>query len=205
MLRTGLRSTNVVRAVSFETVDERTKAHALSVSAIPLAGMFCLAAMVCGTATVGAQQSFGDAAAITQFQRSVDAYAFDHRQVQRRLGGTVDQEAMAAGMRAARPSAADGDFFEPIIAVAFRSRIASALRAEGCKIASSGARSSEVTAVGTHPVGTHPVPGCLLSVLPSLPEELQYRSASAVLILLDTHANMVVDVLHDVFPRQEDR
>ena len=171
---------------------------------IPLAGVFCLAAIVCGTATARAQQSFGDAAAITQFQRSVDAYAFDHRQVQRRLGGTVDQKAMAAGMRAARPSAADGDFFAPTIAVAFRSRIASALRAEGCKIAS-GARSSEVPAVGTHPVGTHPVPGCLLSVLPSLPEELEYRSASAVLILLDTHANTVVDVLHGAFPRQEAR
>jgi hypothetical protein len=170
-----------------------------------LAGVFCLAAIVCGTATARAQQSFGDVAAMTQFQRSVDAYAFDHRQVQRRLGGTVDQKAMAAGMRAARPSAADGDFFEPIIAVAFRSRIANALRAEGCKIGSSGFRSSEVPGVGTHPVGTHPVPGCLLSVLPRLPEELEYRSASAVLILLDTHANTVVDVLHGAFPPQDDR
>jgi hypothetical protein len=43
------------------------------------------------------------------------------------------------------------------------------------------------------------------SVLPRLPEELEYRVASVALILLDTHANMVVDVLHGAFPLSEER
>ena len=49
-------------------------------------------------------------------------------------------------------------------------------------------------------VGTQPLPGCVSSVLPRLPEELEYRSAGVALILLDTHANMVVDVLDGALP-----
>jgi hypothetical protein len=36
--------------------------------------------------------------------------------------------------------------------------------------------------------------------LPRLPDELQYRAVGVALILVDTHANLVVDVLHAVFP-----
>ncbi len=174
-------------------------------SAIRVAAV-CVVAVTCAAAsTARSQDAFGDAAAITQFQRSVDAYAFQHRQVQRRLGEAADQSVMAAAMRAARPAAADGDFFTPIIAAAFRSRIAMALRTQGCKIAMTGTVSSEVPRVGTLAIGTQAVPSCLLAVLPRLPDELEYRAASVAIILVDTHANMVVDVLHGASSPPEDR
>ena len=146
------------------------------------------------------QKPFGDAAAITQFQRSVDSYAFLHRQVQRHLGDAADRNAMAVGLRAARPSAADGDVFTPIIAAAFRNRIAIAASKQGCTIAAPDTRSAEVPRVGFLAIGNQPLPSCLLGVLPRLPEELEYRVASVALVLIDTHANMVVDVLHAAFP-----
>lgn len=168
--------------------------------AIKFAGAVCVVAVACAAApSARSQEPFGDAEAITQFQRSVDAYAFQHRQVQRRLGETVAQSAMAAGMRAARPSAAEGDFFTPTIAAAFRHRIAIAFRTRGC-VAAPGTLSSEVPRVGTLAISAHAVPSCVSGVLPRLPEELEYRVASVAVILLDTHANIVVDVLHAAFP-----
>ena len=36
---------------------------------------------------------------------------------------------------------------------------------------------------------------CISKALPALPDELEYRSAGTVLLLVDTHANLVVDLL----------
>ena len=153
-----------------------------------------------GPASTYAQEPFRYAAAITEFQRAVDAYAFQHRQVQRRLGEGADQAAMAAGLRAARPRAADGDFFTPMTSDAFRYRIASRLTAPGCTVKESSASSSEVPRVGGLMISTQALPSCLAYGLPRLPEELAYRKAGVVLLLVDTHANTVVDVLHAAFP-----
>jgi hypothetical protein len=170
-------------------------------SVIRFAATVCVVAVVCATASSARAQEFADSAAIVQFQRSVDSYAFQHRQIQRRLGEGAEQRAMASGMHAARPSA-DGDYFTPIIASAFRNRIAFALRTQDCKVAAAGTSSSEVPRVGSVAPDTYDLPKCVLSVLPRLPEELEYRAASVAIILLDTHANMVVDVLHGAFPAQ---
>jgi hypothetical protein len=169
-------------------------------NAIRFVGAVCVLA-VAGAAVSSArsQEAFGDAAAITQFQRTVDAYAFMHRQIQRRLGEGADQDAMAAGMRAARPSSADGDVFTPMVAAAFRNRIALAFRTQTCKTAMPSSLSFEVPRVGTSAIETQALPNCLLGVLPRLPDELEYRTASVALILIDTHANVVVDVLHGAF------
>ena len=43
-------------------------------------------------------------------------------------------------------------------------------------------------------------PACLAAVLPRLPEELEYRVVGVTLVLVDVHANLVVDVLHGAFP-----
>lgn len=168
------------------------------------AGRFAVAigvvAAAAGASSARAQSTFGDAAAITQFQRSVDSYAFQHRQVQRDLGEAADRDAMALGLHRARPDSADGDIFTPIVAAAFRSRIGVALRTPGCTIDVPAAWSSEVPRVGPLTLRTQPVPNCIASVLPRLPDELEYRIASVALVLLDTHANMVVDVLHGAVP-----
>ena len=43
--------------------------------------------------------------------------------------------------------------------------------------------------------GTRPVNACIATALPALPDELAYRSAGTVLLLVDVHADLVVDVL----------
>lgn len=163
-------------------------------SIVTAAVMVCLA-----TIPAAAQPSFDDAQTITQFQRAVDAYAFQHRQVQRRAGEPQDQTVMAGAMRAARPAADDGAIFTPLIAAAFHNRIATVLRTGGCTRPESGA-SSIVPRPNQDAAGTMPIPACLAAVLPRLPAELEYRSAGVVLLLVDTHANLVVDVLHGAFP-----
>lgn len=193
------------------TASAQSLPHGKEMTETPISSAVCrtirFASAVCVVAVFGtmassarSQESFGDAVAIIQFQRSVDSYAFQHRQVQRRLGEAADQTAMAVAMRAARPSAADGDFFTQIIAAAFHARISTALRTQGCKTAAldSSAR-NEVPRVGALAIGLHPVPGCLLRVLPQLPEELEYRATGVVLVLVDTHAKTIVDVLHGAF------
>ena len=178
---------------------------ARSTRTIRFASAVCVLAVL-GTMASSArsQESFGDAAAIIQFQRSVDSYAFQHRQVQRRLGAAADQKGMAAAMRAARPSAAGGDFFTQVIAAAFHARISTALRTQGCKTPTGDSPSNEVPRVGALAISMHLVPGCLLEVLPRLPEELEYRATGVVLVLVDTHANTVVDVLHGAFSPPRD-
>jgi len=162
-------------------------------------GAVCAVVLTCASVSPArAQQPSSDAAAIIQFQRSVDTYAFDHRRVQRSLGEGADQVAMAAGVHAARRSAADGDFFTPTIAAAFHNRIATALKHQDCTIGI-GTPGAEVPRVGVLTINASDLPECVLSVLPRLPEELVYRRVGVVMILLDTHANMVVDVLHGAF------
>jgi hypothetical protein len=170
-------------------------------SAIRFGTAMCVVAVALATAvSARPQEPFGDAAAMIQFQRNADSYAFQHRQVQRRLGEGADQKAMAVGMRAARPTAAEGELFTPTIAAAFLNRIAFALREPGCRIGASETPSSEVPRVGVLALRSQALPSCLTGVLPHLPEELEYRAVGVVLILIDTHANTVVDVLHGAFP-----
>jgi hypothetical protein len=37
--------------------------------------------------------------------------------------------------------------------------------------------------------------------LPRLPDELEHRARGVALVLVDTHANLIVDVLHAAFPQ----
>jgi hypothetical protein len=47
------------------------------------------------------------------------------------------------------------------------------------------------------------VPANLLAKLPMLPEELEYRLVDRYLLLRDRDANLIIDVLPDVWPRRE--
>jgi hypothetical protein len=44
------------------------------------------------------------------------------------------------------------------------------------------------------------MPPCVLHALPELPIELQYRFVGVDLILIDIHADLVVDILRDAIP-----
>jgi hypothetical protein len=45
----------------------------------------------------------------------------------------------------------------------------------------------------------------LLQVLPPLPRELEYRFVDRDLVLIDIHADLVVDILKEALPEPDDR
>ena len=150
-----------------------------------------------------AAQTTGEQQALVQFQRAADTYAFRHRQVERRLGGTPDSGAMSAGVKAARLAPGEESLFTPLVASAFRSRIQMAL-GRGLCAGPDTSLSSIVPRPNDATTGTVGLSDCLVAALPKLPPELEYRAAGVVLLLIDVHAGIVVDVVHGAFPTRND-
>jgi hypothetical protein len=170
----------------------------------PLAMVATLLAALALSTIAGAQPAFADIAAMTAFQRAADSYAFLHRQVERRIGidherankpRPIDASELAAAIVAERLRIDDGMLFKPAVVDAFRDRAAAAVHA-GCDAGELRTGVWEMRhAVHSPATGSHPIPDCMAVALPRLPEELQYRAAGTVLLLVDSHANLVVDVL----------
>ena len=138
---------------------------------------------------------------LIDFQRATDAYAFLHRQVERRLGyphqpDAVDASGLAAAIitergRSETPSA----FFTPSVVVIFRELAIDAVH-HGCDAGELRTGAWEMFhGVHSPASGTRQVTACIAAALPDLPDELEYRSAGTVLLLVDPHANLVIDVL----------
>jgi hypothetical protein len=119
-------------------------------------------------------------------------------------------EAMAAAMRAARPAAAEGDVVDAGAAVVIRRIISTTANEPDCDVSgmlaaqADEARASPLLRPLVHDrfdwtAGSF-MPGCLLATLPMLPEELHYRFVGRDLVLVDTHADLIVDVLPDALP-----
>ena len=137
---------------------------------------------------------------IVEFQRAADAYAFLHRQVERRLGfphqrNSIDAAELSAAIIAERRRASQPALFTPNVVSLFRDRAIDAVH-RGCD---AGELRSGVWEMfhGVHSpaVGSRPVRDCIAEVLPPLPDELEYRSAGTVLLVVDGHADLVIDVL----------
>jgi hypothetical protein len=120
-------------------------------------------------------------------------------------------DAMAAAISAARPSAKEGDIFDPETGALLRQRIRHALRAPGCDARGDPgvADGADAPATARRPIvhdrfdwgAGSSMSWCLLDVLPTLPEELQFRFVNRDLVLVDIDADLVVDVLPDALPR----
>lgn len=141
--------------------------------------------------------------ALLQFERAVDTYAFQHRQVERRVGGVPGEGAMAAAIRNERVVPGEGVLFTPLAAAAFRNRIDSALGTGRCAAPNTGL-SAIVPRPNETAANTVGLSDCLVTALPRLPAELQYRAAGVVLVLVDVQANLVVDVVHGAFHMRND-
>ena len=149
-------------------------------------------------------QTITETRAIVEFQRAADAYAFLHRQVERQIGfahgrnrsgASIEASELAAAIRAERGKADGGGLFTPAVTAAFRDAAGRAVRA-GCDAGELRTGVSKTAHAANSPAtNTNPMVPCLVGVLPRLPDELEYRSAGTVLLLVDAHANLVVDVL----------
>lgn len=155
-----------------------------------------------------------DARLAGEFLERVADYVALHRRMDDRLvevpqGGTPEQvlqhqRSLEVLIRGERRTARPGDLFTREIRAYFRRQIARALtgpdgRAIRDQIMEENPRTARLFVNARYPdslpFSTTPSPVLLL--LPSLPEELEYRFVGDRLVLLDIHAGTVVDYIDD--------
>ena len=149
------------------------------------------------------QSTFAETRAVTEFQHAAARYAILHRQVERRLGlahraiaGDRGQQELASAIVTARSSAAVDLFTSSDIVDAFRAIASRAARGPDCDPGELQSGAWELAHQSSSPAaGTRPLGRCMAAALPDLPPELEYRSAGTVLLVVDVHASLVVDVL----------
>lgn len=153
------------------------------------------------------------------FEERVGHYVRLHRRLERALPPEQlfeDLEDMSAAVETlhyaiadARPYAQEGNVFTPAAAYVLTRRLHRA-------ITDNGYTPAEVLAAinaGYRPgIGVPEINGrfppsrdrdvwpALRAVLPALPDELRYRFVDRDLVLLDVHADLVVDILRDALP-----
>ena len=160
-----------------------------------------------------------EAPILAAFKQQLDAYMEVHDRVERALApqqlfdDPEDMfeaiEAMRSGIRAGRRDARIGTIFTPGIGALLRIRLAAQLVACNEKVEDVLAFINEERLPGAPtPRIDEPFPWTLgsamwptlLAALPPLPDELQYRFADRDLVLIDMHADLVVDILANALP-----
>ena len=158
-------------------------------------------------------------AALADFSQRIDRYVRLHRRLERALPPEhlfADSEDMSEAIEAlhvaiaqARPNAHAGTIFTPAIAALFSERLERAITMLGpgpAKIAISmnlgylaGVPEPQIN--GRFPAIRYSRAWpALVMALPELPEELQYRFVDRDLVLVDVHADLVVDILKEALP-----
>lgn len=174
------------------------------------------AVMIAATASQAfAQTPDPGAQAVQAFERATRDYVQMHRRLESQIGAiqlnsTVAEvnrtiQELAAAIRAERPGAKQGDFFTPALATELRARINSALRDNGFtpgdvrqneRLEAIEADTGALRVNGTFPwvLATAMFP-CVIAALPPLSAELQYRIVGDMLVLIDVHASLILDLL----------
>jgi hypothetical protein len=106
------------------------------------------------------------------------------------------QRVLARRIRVAREGARQGEIFTPAISMEFKKVLLVAMDAslrEAIMDDNPGEFSHRINS--TYPSGEpfSTMPAAILAVLPSLPDDIQYRFLGAHLILLDTRSNVILD------------
>ena len=120
------------------------------------------------------------------------------------------EKSMAARIRDARPAAKPGDIFTPATQAMFRRLLKPPLTkgpdaADNKAIIKDDAPAAKevpfkVNAEYPKEVPLSTVPPDVLSSLPTLPEDIQYRFAGKHLLLFDAKANIIVDYMLNAIP-----
>jgi len=156
---------------------------------------------------------------LRDFNQRVDQYVRLHRRLERGLppehlfGDLEDMpeavDALHVAMVEARPNAQAGTIFTARIADLLSARLARAIATSGLPPAgvfvalNLGDREGtpEPQINGRFPAMRYVrVWPALLAALPELPEELQFHFVGRDLVLVDIHADLVVDILKDALP-----
>ncbi len=159
-----------------------------------------------------------DARAHASFQQAVEHYVTLHRRLERAWPpgwfladpeqAEMAAEALRTALRDARPQAAQSGFFTPDVADLFRLRIANAIRDNDYDPGMiSWPPEGDEDIDRWKPEINQPIPWGVsatrwpfLTMLPPLPPELTYRFVGRDLVLVDVHANLVLDILDLALP-----
>ena len=153
------------------------------------------------------------------FTKRLDAYMDIHNDVERRLAAQwvfddpedlfYAMRAMQSGIRVARPDARPGAVFTPDVSALIRARLAQRLIICNYSVEDVLEFLNEERLPGVpEPRVNEPFPWSagssmwptLLAALPPLPSELQYRFFDRDLVVIDMHADLVVDVMKNALP-----
>jgi hypothetical protein len=158
-----------------------------------------------------------DAAVTQKFVKSVSEYQSLRKDLESKLPRlkatgspytiAEHQQALAQAIRAARADFKQGDIFTPAVCAEFK-RLASLAKQGGNawriekSLADAEPVKFRVKVNEIYPPGVpqQSMPPSLLLNLPPLPQDIQYRLLGSTLLLIDTRANLVVDMAPDVIP-----
>lgn len=158
-----------------------------------------------------------DAQALAEFNQRVGAYAELHRKLEATLPpkptdtspGIIHKHQMALGdlIVEARKDAKPGDILTPATQQVFRQLLARVFKGQGGAELKAAILDENTGKVGLTVNGRYPdhiplstMPPQVLSALPKLPQDLEYRFIGERLILLDVHAHTIADYMDKVFP-----
>lgn len=161
--------------------------------------------------------SENDAQGLAEFNERVTAYAALHDKLEATLPKqpaqttpeVIDKHQRALGelMVQAREDARQGDIITPATQVVFREVLARIFQGQEGRELRATILDDNPGNVGLKVNGRYPdeiplstVPPQVLSALPKLPKDLEYRFIGTRLILLDVHAHTIADYMDKVFP-----
>jgi hypothetical protein len=158
---------------------------------------------------------------LTEFNLRIDHYVALHRRLERSVPPeqmfddweemSQARDDLAKAIREARPDARPGDILSPSFREVVTTRVeqtlaradydlATVLRAINSEVVPGGPRLKVNGRFPWEHVGAAMWPA-LLQVLPVLPRELEYRFVDRDLVLVDIHADLVVDILKEALPK----
>lgn len=175
-------------------------------------------AAVPGSANAPAPPVNEDAKALAGFLDRVNQYATVHQKLENSLPKLskdstpeqidAHQRALAKLIQEARSTAKPGDIFTPESQAVIKKLIAKIFGGpDGAAIKASvmdenpGVPNLKVNARYPDEVPVSTIPPQLLEGLPKLPEEMEFRFVGNDLILMDTHAHIVADIIPNAFTR----
>lgn len=179
---------------------------------------------VVGAATPGLQTQpptprAADASGRREFDAAVEQYVTMQRKLRDEVGDLVPNstaqqinaasDRLATAIRRARPNARQGDFFNARVTQTIRGLVAAVIR-EADLHAFLAAIDDEPGLIEKpnvylrFPAASQmaTMPPSLLNVLPTLPEELEYRIVGEYLVLRDVRAAVILDYIPRAVPRQ---
>jgi len=157
---------------------------------------------------------------VPHFDQVIASYMAMRHEVERRVGVPyvsatstaieTMQDALARGIREARPNAKVGDIFGAGVAFEFRRRIDRAIESRGPFQGGFIGFRQDASPLSCTPTvngsfdwrfGAQ-MPAAITEALPDVPWPLQYRLVCRDLVLLDSDAGLIVDVLPDALTAQ---